>query len=153
MRKYQHTLHICGMMVIIFGLWSVAKTVLCLVFSDQVREVLFGEYPDLIQRVILYIIMAVFVGIDFLIRLYVGMSAMAEAGGRKKRFFYIIVAFIIFVLSVISFCTVVYSSIYDESYYLSKLDVIISGVVELTCAYNLFELLYNSIRLRRLKKE
>ena len=81
MRRYQNLLTVSGLGVIIFGLWSVLKTILLLFM----KEGILSEIPDdTFVRVMFFLILGGILLVDVLIRLYVGCPPAPRASERRR---------------------------------------------------------------------
>ena len=150
-RKYSNRLKMAGRAIIIFGLWSSLR-VLILYFLNQeslltlVYEALKEEGLDNSYIYPLLIILAiVLVGIPFLINLYMGLSAMGEAKGKKKTPVYLVICVLSFIVSLVS----IFMS--DLSDYLEL--AIAALIVDITFCIACIDVVYSAIRLRRCKKQ
>lgn len=92
LRKHQHTLAVVGMGVIAFGIWSVVKSILYLVFINPIRDQLFMNYENVsdfkYERMIVF---AVTVGtiilvdlLDLSFRWKIGRRALAISRGERE---------------------------------------------------------------------
>ena len=145
MRRYQNLLTVSGLGVIVFGLWSVLKTILLLFFK---KELLANVPDDTLFRVILFIIIGLILLIDFLIRLYVGLSARTEGFGKKKGYAYIVFAVILALLSLTSLVM-----IFFDSTITSITELVVSVIVEATSLVVVIELLVAAFTVKKLQKE
>lgn len=150
-RKYSNRLKMAGRAIIIFGLWS-SLQVLILFFLNQeslltlIYEALKEEGVDNSALYTILIIVAILVlGIPFLINLYMGLSAMSEAKGKKKTPVYLVICVLSFIVSFVS----IFMS--DLSDYLEL--AIASLVVDVTFCIACIDVVYSAIRLRRCKKQ
>ena len=124
MRRYQNLLTVSGLGVIIFGLWTVLKTILLLFLQEDMVD----DLPDgLFYRVLFFTLIGGVLLIDFLIRLFVGLSARAEGFGKKKGYGYIVVAILIAIASLASLVLIFFDTA-DRSI----LELIVSFIVEAT---------------------
>jgi hypothetical protein len=145
LRRWQNMLTISGMGVIVFGAWSVLKTILLLVF----RQELVSNIPDdIVERVILYVLVGVLLLIDFSVRLFVGLSARAEGFGKKKGWAYLVIAVLIALSSVSSLVTVFFGTGNTPI-----LELIVSTIVEITSLAAVIEMLAAAVMVRKLRKE
>lgn len=150
-RKNQSHLICSGAAVIAFGLWSIIRISL-MRFMDPVSLEEFWKIPDELSRekyyFLVFTILLVLLVIDLLLRLYIGLSAIREGKGKRKRIVYVIVAFLYGLVSVVS----------DPEYFIETAgsEITLTGVamtvVDLTSCIALFEITVSSIRLRRLLK-
>ena len=150
-RKYSNRLKMAGRAIIIFGLWS-SLQVLILYFLNQ-ESILTLVYEALkeegVENSLLYpiiiIVAIILVGIPFLINLYMGLSAMGEAKGKKKIPVYLVICVLSFIFSFVS----IFMS--DFSDYLEL--AIASLIVDVTFCIACIDVVYSAIRLRRCKKQ
>ena len=145
MRRYQNLLTVSGLGVIIFGLWTVLKTILLLFLQEDMLD----DLPDgLFYRVLFLTLVGGGLLIDFLIRLFVGLSARAEGFGKKKGYGYIVVAILIAIASLASLVLIFFDT-GDRSI----LELIVSFIVEATSMIATVELLVAAFTVKKLKKE
>ena len=145
MRRYQNLLTVSGLGVIIFGLWTVLKTILLLFLQEDMVD----DLPDgLFYRVLFFTLIGGVLLIDFLIRLFVGLSARAEGFGKKKGYGYIVVAILIAIASLVSL-VLIFFDMGDRSI----LELIVSFIVEATSMIATVELLVAAFTVKKLKKE
>ena len=145
MRRYQNLLTVSGLGVIIFGLWSVLKTILLLFM----KEGILSEIPDdTFVRVMFFLILGGILLVDVLIRLYVGLSARAEGFGKKKGYGYVVIAILMALASLTSLVLIFFDS--NEQ---SIWELIVSVIVEATSLVVTIELLIAAFTVKKLKKE
>lgn len=147
-RRLQDTLGIAGSAVIAFGVWSLAKIGMFLSFADQdMLSLLLGLDKELLT-IATYVSLVVIALIDVGVRIYVGMSARAEARGKKKSSFYLVVAAIIALMNASSLVAIAFGS----SFTLSPLSMIVPIVIETTAIAALVLVIRSSLLLRRASK-
>ena len=145
MRRYQNLLTVSGLGVIIFGLWSVLKTILLLFM----KEGILSEIPDdTFVRVMFFLILGGILLVDVLIRLYVGLSARAEGFGKKKGYGYVVIAILMALASLTSIVLIFFDT--NEQ---SIWELIVSVIVEATSLVVTIELLVAAFTVKKLKKE
>ena len=145
MRRYRNLLTVSGLGVIIFGLWSVLKTILLLFM----KEGILSEIPDdTFVRVMFFLILGGILLVDVLIRLYVGLSARAEGFGKKKGYGYVVIAILMALASLTSLVLIFFDS--NEQ---SIWELIVSVIVEATSLVVTIELLVAAFTVKKLKKE
>ena len=100
-RHQQYILFYSGIQVLIFDIWYTLKIIISnslhpTDWSLEVEQTLFArDFPDLVNIYgNLVVGFALLIGILF--RIYLCLSAMQEAAGKKKTFIYLIFAFIVF---------------------------------------------------------
>ena len=150
-RKNQSKLICSGAAVIAFGLWSIVRVFL-MRFMDPISLEQFWDAPDNIPQedfyFLIFVVLLVFLVIDLLLRLYIGLSAIREGKGKRKRIVYVVVAFLYGLLSAVS----------DPQYFIetAESEITLTGVamtvVDLTSCIAMFEIVVSSVRLRRLQK-
>ena len=152
LRKSQSSLMISGIGVILFGAWTMAKIVLICIYSPQ-EIVSAGEAGESVPLVAVVLLMFLFFLVpDLLLRIYVGLSACAEARGKKKGYGYIVVALIMslglaFVVGGSLFLFVVSGNWTAASF----ADLIIVSIVDVTSVSALAEVVVSSIRVKKLR--
>lgn len=157
-RRVSDILVSSGTGVIFFGLWSVVKTILQIILSQQsiasfanVEDVALDGTFDATTYVIISAILAfVMLGIDLGLRLYAGLSARADGRGKKKSIAYIIVAFVLIALGVISVVSTIISVSYLEG---TIIDKVVTLIVDITALLALVELVISGIRLKRIRRK
>ena len=147
LRKNCDILAVVGLGVIIFGIWSVIKTVLFTALDqDGIRSApLEGGW----ERIAFWIIIGLVLAIDLGLRFYVGRSAISESRGRKKSGLYIALALM---MAIISFGVLVGGFIVSKR----MEDVgasVVSIIVEMTSSILLVEMAVSAIKVRRINKE
>ena len=152
LRKSQDTLKIAGQGVIAFGLWSTAKSVLysMLQWNSITEEMTMdAEYSRAFAVIAYIIVMAIILGIDIMIRLYIGRSAVSESRGKKKSSAYIVLAL---TLSALSLTLLIIATLISDKA-ASPVDYAKSIVVEATSVFTSLELCTSAIRIRKLRKQ
>ena len=154
LRRYQNLLTLSGLGVIVFGLWSILKLFLILLLNDDTvsETIKAAEMPDeFTTRLALYLVLGVIILIDFLMRLFVGLSARSEGFGNKRGNAYVVFAALIALSSLISVVFIFFdTSLTSIS---SVLELIVSVFVEATATVVMIELLVSAITVKKLKKE
>lgn len=159
LRRYSDILKSIGNGVILFGVWSVVKTVSLFLLSPKERADLMGGYEASFQEqgitegvylsVVFFFILLGLV-LDLLIRVYVGRSAIAAGKGKKMSAICIFLTCILILSSAVS---LVFTAIHitDAEYLQSQEGWLISSVIELTSGAVLIEMLIASARIKRLQ--
>lgn len=155
LRKQQSLLVDAGTGVILFGIWGVAKINLYLGLSPIFLEALHImaqeiEIDEKIIAAILWILVAMWLVMEMGVRLYVGISAMAEGRGKKKGYLYLVVAASLLGVTL----SQGWSTFGPEALAKSgiNMSLILSFCMELVSVYVILELLIAGIRVKRLKK-
>lgn len=145
-RKYRRNIEISGKVIIAFGLWAVLKFVIQFALDrEKLKTVLY--IPDIDNALVMLIswgstiFVLIFV---FLLYYYIGRSAVRFAQGTKKGKAFLVIAFILSVLNIISI----------PNYFntgrgtTQNLDTIIASImVDLTTSFMVFDMIVSAIRL------
>lgn len=139
-RKTEINLSTVGNGVILFGIWTLVKFLLTAVFT--------AENSD--EKAALFSLSAWILTIaEFALRCYIGFSARAEGKGKQKRVVYLVfTAFLIFIYLPIIILEIFMLFILPDYIF----NLIITLIIDVTSVTFLFELMINSIRLRKLRK-
>lgn len=145
-RRTQDNLYVLGTSVIVFGMWNLLKfTIYFFVSSDEFKKET-GDEKFFIAVILLWSMLF----ISFLLRCFIGFSARAEGKGKRKSVFYLVLAGIIALV----YCTVIP---FEVAYFIAEHNHIFTSVVTLiidvTSLVFLIELMVNSIRIRKLRKD
>ena len=127
LRKNQNTLSVIGLGVIVFGIWSVIKIVLYTALDND--GILASS-----------------------LRLHVGLSAMAEGRGRSPRKAYIILTFLMALVSFALFVAGMVGLWLSDSVEVSIGVSLVSSIVDATSCVLLFEMAVSAIQVKRLRK-
>lgn len=127
LRKHQDTLVTVGKGIIVFSLWSVAKTIGTMLLNREDLTEAFKKLmgfadakeaaviPDDLIYAVVMIIMVIFLLIDLIIRLKVGRSAIREGRGIRKSGFYLFLTFLLIVSSFTTLLSYVMKSTQTET--------------------------------------
>lgn len=150
LRRSSGALSVLGTTIIILGIWSLAKTVLSLIYMpDKVRDEINQSVPPEAMPVVVGIIAGAAL-LTFALRIYIGLSARAEAAGQKKRPAYLFLTGVLFAeyLYFIYF-DILYVTELDDQIFANLGDLFIGMTSMGVVAF----LLVNAIRVRRLKRQ
>lgn len=158
LRKNQNTLYILGASVVIFGIWTIIKFFLSYYLGEgPLAEILHTTSQDSgLSETAIYLGMMVFLLLDLLLRLFVGLSAMAEGQGRKKGRLYVVFAWIMTVfgaLSVVLALAGIFMGDWISSESESLSDSIISLIIEFTAFIIILDLSFSAVRVKKLQKQ
>ena len=151
LRRKQVTLVTLGTGVILFGVWSVVKSLLYFrtnLFADLDTQV----EPELLPYIKLatVVIVALFVLADLGIRLKIGRRARAEGMGRRQKSGYLVLAVLIVLFNLavelFSIYFVVKKGLSGQSY----IEYAVSMLVDLSSTVLLIELIVTVLRVRKL---
>lgn len=152
LRKYENSLSVSGLVVILFGLWSVLKLGLRLVFStlglmNTAEDTIVD--PE-IQKGFLYLAIAILAVLilELGLRLYIGLTARAESRGKKKTVVYLIIAVLLAAYSVYSLVALIRSFAAVDFF-----ESLVSVLVELSGLFALAELIFSAIKVKQIRKK
>ena len=157
LRKRQNRLIDAGTGVILFAVWNVVKVNLYLGLStfltDEFHKAA-AEY-GISEKYLVIITISVIAGVllcQLSIRLYVGLSAIAEGKGRPKNDRYLVLAVVLLIMEI----QMVYQSFDLEHVLTGKgmSEIMITGLcLEAASMYVLLELLISGIYVKKLRKK
>lgn len=151
LRRNQNYLVIIGTGVIVFGLWSVIKTLMLLVLGTQGVSGYFDSVSSSgMPMEMSYLLLMLLLSADLLVRLYVGVSARAEGFGAKKGNVYVVFAVL---LCLFHLAVIVMGVASRFRYYDSPEDAAVSFLMDLTSLVTLVELVNSIVKVRWLQRE
>lgn len=156
LRKQQNLLVDAGIGVILFAVWNVVKTNLYLGFSPIFIEEVYeaAKEAELNEKFFLAFFIT-FVVVILLwqlgIRMYIGLSAMAEGKGKTKGIAYLVLAAVSLLIDLQAAWQVfgIERILEDEG---PSVDLITGLCMEAVSIYVLLELLISGIRVKKLRK-
>ena len=164
-RRTQNTLIIVGNGIIVFGLWTLIKTVgIFLMYrTELIRDIrTLGElnstdYSDFTIFSVMFFTTLILLSFIIFIRSYVGLSAISEGRGRRRSILYILITLVMIWLNCMSFIQLTINLILGEEgeravYSLSEDPSVSSVIIELTSIIMMIQMVRAAIRIRRLRK-
>ena len=151
LRRKQVTLVTLGTGVILFGVWSVVKSLLYYrtnLFADLDTQVEPELLPYMLATVV---IVALFVLADLGIRLKIGRRARAEGMGRRQKNGYLVLAALIVLVNITGDLLGVYALVKYGISEQSGLEYVVSVLVDLSSTVLLAELIVTALRVRKLR--
>lgn len=134
---------------IVFGIWAIIKIVLQLYLNPINWTQLFAEAgldePDFFNT-LFYVVLVSMIILSVFFRLYIGLSAIGEGKGEKKRRTYLIVALAYVMIVVAS-----YFQTPDSQRYSSE-GIATSIIFDVTSSISLVAIILNSYKLRKLRE-
>ena len=146
LRKKQSNLAALGLGVIAFGVWSIIKPLLYLALDS---ESYLGSFKgDKYLLLTFWILLAGTLAIDLALRLHIGRSAIAEGKGADRKPGYIVLSFII---AVISFALLTIGLLVQSPEGTTG-NTVVAMLVELTSDVLLMDVGITAIRVKCMKK-
>lgn len=145
LRKDRNILMTAGTGVLFFGIWSIVKTCTGLFesSSDYFGDIQGIEEFGMLEIILAAVFVSLILSFDLLVRIYIGMNSRAEAGGKRKGSFYLVVAGLLAFASVF-FLNIELMTLVKEF----KLSTLVETIVELTSLIILIELMISAIRIK-----
>ncbi len=151
LRRNQNYLVIIGTGVMVFGVWSIIKTLMFFVMGGQVTIGYFENVSKSGLPVQMnYMVLMLLLILDLLVRIYVGMSARAEGFGAQKGNTYVVFSVL---LCLFHFAVIVTGILSHFRYYDSPEDALMSFLMDLTSLVTLIELVNSIFKVRWLTRE
>ncbi|MBR1925856.1 MAG: hypothetical protein IJ837_03265 [Clostridia bacterium] len=153
-RKLLSNFLISGTAVIVFSLLDAIKLVIYFVVDPMWRfviEDIFNTNQELAW--INFLLIFGFTIIEAILGCFVGFSARAEARGKRRNIFYVVVAIITaVVLGISSIFAIIQAFLYEISA-LSIIEAFISAGFSFVVVYALVDIIICSLKIRKLKKQ
>lgn len=148
-RRRQRTLYYSGRAFILFGIWSGVKTFFQLYLNPinwkAIMDAEMLDYEHAI-RLFFYAIIVVSLTIDILLRLYIGISAIREGSGKRKRITYVIFAGLYLLLTVLNYIPL----LTDADHNGWEIHTVI--IFDVSSSIALLSIIINSWKLRKLSE-
>lgn len=148
-RRLENNLVTLGTGIIAFGLWAFIKLILTVLFLGSAY---FEDSPEE-QRLAVIIATWVVAVLTLLMYGWLGLSARAEGNGKKKKPVYL---FFVGMISVYSFAVILIETVYlitEINEIEDPLSLFITIIIDVTRMIFLFELIYSSVTLRKIRKQ
>ena len=143
LRKWKSRLVTTGKLTIVFCLWNIIKTFINLFLSNS-NDTNVDPKITFILNIVVFVIMVFIV----LIHLFVGFSAISEGKGKKTRYVYLVVAFIMAIINIVDIIYYFFNLKLDD-----LLDnVLITSIISLSFGFILIEMIASSIIIKVLNK-
>lgn len=151
-RRYQDLLTNSGMAVIIFGVWSIFRLFLALVFD---KKSIADEFPDIVKLgtsgiVVLVSVISFFLLVDLVLRLYIGKSAIKDAktGENRRIRGYVILTAIYAVATTVADISMLIPTA-EKDYTIS---LVSSVIIDFLSSIALYLIAISSIKLHKLRR-
>ena len=147
-RKYRDDLNVCGLSVIVLGVWSVVKAIIELFteFKNDLNLEADTEAEKIFGIILVVLIFGVLAALIMWLHLYVGLNAMKAARSQPHKKKYFGVCIFLCVLTVASLGTYL-----EEFKDLDKIDTTLAALlVDLTTIYIYAVIIISTYKMRKL---
>ena len=157
-RRSQNTLIAVGTGTILFSVWTVVRTIgMAIILKaetingiKQYTSNLNTHFSDNTVFVMFIVMMILVMSVILGFRVYVGMAAISEGRGIRRRSIYLLAAFILLVLEMIGFMNNFTQSEPTENLGILSTDTSIAGlIITFTSVIMLTELIVSAFRIRK----
>ena len=153
-RRLLNTLYISGSALIAFGILVVVK--FAVEWGTEEMYILLIQMFLEVNPPLAIVFISLTAGVmilEFFLCLYIGLSAKADSRDKKKGIFYIVVAFIMMAIMIVSVALTIFliiTSPFEVFYLLENLVYIGVGITVIFC---LLQIITSSIKKRKLHKK
>ena len=163
-RRSQNTLIVVGTGTILFSVWTVVKTLGTLILLKDEAVAVVRKTADengiiISDQHLFYIVLAVTLIALLLflaVRTYIGLAAISEGRGIRRRMGYLILAVIMIIFNItaviINFVSVKSQDSIDSLAVFSNDTSLSAHIIEITSIIMLVELVFSAIRIRIVRK-
>lgn len=167
LRKYEHSLVVSGLGIIIFGAWNIIKAVLFFVMTpaDQLAATMTAEQKESFgftgfsnTNIALIMFVGILIGllVSLAVRYYIGRTAIQEGRRiRRRSRLYIILAILLsmsLAYSIVRGAYIKLTGVQDATLGVFE-HTSVSVFVDITSLLCLIEMIISAIMVRRLRKE
>ncbi len=149
LRRYENELHISGLGVVVFGIWSVLKTIIQIFMNpDELGIDLKDVFSNFVAWITVIVIVAIFCLVITAFHLYIGINASRAARGKNYKKGYVVATVIVLLINVLSMYA------YKDSFQDTKnIETnIASFLVDITSVYVFFVILRSTFVIKKLRK-
>ena len=149
-RRYKKNIEISGIALFIIGVWSVLKFLITVMMGSQsLQDVLQVSDAEMEKYRGVYIVaLMIMFALFMLLYLYIARSAIYYANGKKKKKTFMYFAAVLGILSLIG---IPFYFVSEDV--LKNIDMIIASImVALSTCFLIFDMLYSSVMMKKLKK-
>lgn len=154
LRRHQVNLVTLGSGTILLGGWTVLKTLLYLWMGTMLDpENTLSPGMLTLVKLILSVVFSLFTLAAFGVRLYVGRAAQREGMGTPQKNTYLFLAALILLIDCVSILYSAYAFFAGNLAEQSRLDFVVSSVVDMTSVALLTDMIVTARRIRKLRAE
>ena len=149
LRKYRNNLVTSGWAIIVLCLWDNAKIIISLFLNTTYSQMYFDAFHVDVKLFVLEIVFTIiFMALVDFFHFLVGINAIKEGNGNKRRPGYLVVCVFLFIATASS-VVISAKSIKDLSFDITLASILIDG----TLAAALADLFISSVRIRVISKK
>jgi len=152
LRKHRTNLNVAGKAMLAFGIWTLLKLILELFLGeDSITELAhqITEESELVGAVLVVIIYILIGLIPLSIHYFIYRGARKESHGKKVGYTYLVISFLLGLMTVFSIIMTIRKPSAVEQGILSYCSSILFDLAIVICS---IDVLYNGIQCKRLKK-
>ena len=160
LRHKKDNLIISGIALMVVGVWDIVKFAMAIILNpkmllDAVKDAGIEPGQEVVGEVVLLIIFIVLLLIDLSIRCFICLSARAEGRGKKKGWFYLIVAVLMALLLLSSLYTSAYSLFNDVEKVLpdSWDSIAASSLLDILSVIAIVDIIISSVTVKKIRKK
>lgn len=149
LRKYQNNLAVAGFAVMVLAAWTWLKGVLSIaaIPNSEFGSAEIGDVAANAVHVLTTLFIAILLLLALLLRFYISRCASAEGKGKKKGYVYIVIAVIIIAFDIYSLIST-WTMLRGFDIFTS----VISSLLDIISVVVLFDVVYSSVRVKKLRK-
>ncbi len=153
MRRYNRNIEISGLVVIVYGFWTVIKFLIPVIIGTskvfQLLEMDPQEYEE--DKWIIFLILVGLFGVMILSHYFLGRMAISYARGKRNKIGFLILAVIILV-STVTFLPEYLTEIQTLKTFEDWDNIIAEFMVDMTLIFVLCDMVISTFRVRKLRK-
>lgn len=149
LRRRLDTISILGTGICLFGAWGAAKSIMYVIADrDEFKDVMAGN-KGIAYTIFIFLVMVFILTVVLVPHFYIGLSARGEGRREKKHTVYL---FATGIMVALYFASVIFS-IKELPSSEEPEDVITSIILDITVAITMIQIIINSIKIKRLRKQ
>jgi hypothetical protein len=153
MRKYQTGLLVAGAATVILGVWDVIKTGMVILLNPNMARSLaaFWGFEDADMSEELVALLMFLILADFVLRVFVALSAFQEGLGQNKGWLYVVIA----VGLIVSLISGIDSGSAGKGHAIHRIfdTIAASTLLDLTSVAALLQVVVSSVMIKRIRKK
>ena len=152
LRKTENSLTVGGVVVILFGIWTLLRTLLFFLMDNLQKRILMQSTDIFLQKpVVMYIAIGGLALFEFMLRWYIGRRAIQEGRYGKEKKFYLV-----WVILMIACGVLVEAANMDQTATLNRVDwedAVVAAIVDGTSLIILLQVFISSNEVKKLRRK